>query len=589
MLKKWRYYRGIITLLVLASILILCNISNQCLWNDEASTANIGYNTMKYGYPTIYDGKNLLTTSDGNSFNDNLVVTNYEWLQFYILAASFQLFGKSVLAARVPFAAFGIASIFIVWLLADKMYHSVRKANVLAGIYCLNMQFILYCRQARNYTLVMFFTALSTLLLFHLLDMISRNITFKDKRMLIYSSFLMLSVACNMHSSRLLGFVWLFAMFTYLIVLHKVKNFILILPAGIGAITWVIWYLFTHIITKSPSFGTGAIETHYATKIMMILWKIQVYFVPIFTLALLYLIFLLLQRVFYKKQSYLQWKKRNWFFVLLTVGNILATTISRWGIINHYYLAVLVAAPFFIYPILQYIWKNSKTICVAFFVIMVSTNLLNIWPYYMIKETIPTANNEVNNLLSENYKETTNMGMIASPDTDSNFRITSLNSYLQALRLRSYFYEYYTELTSYYYSYVDEIIDIFKRYKVNGDNVVVVGFEYDPYIFHSNVRIVNNLNSKLSPWPDYFNEYPNQKKYSYLTYVPDQEIDWVIMKADGDIRNYVDDINYFNTNNFEVIPSYKADLPLANSPDLDLHKFVSDTEGTPYTILRKKR
>lgn len=586
-INKWKCYRGIIIILVISSVLILYNISNHRLWNDEASTAAIGYNTMKYGYPIVYDGKNLISSSDGNSFNDNLLATNYDWLPFYIIAVSFKLFGTSELTARVPFAVFGICSILIIWLLAYKIYCDYRKANALSVIYLLNVQFLLYCRQARNYTLAMFFIALSTLLLFQLLDMIKLKKSYKDKRMILYSFLFMVSVACIMHSSRLLGAVWIFALVTYLILLHNIKNFILIIPAGIGVSTWLIWYFFTHIYVFSPSFGTSSLETHYATKIIMILWKIQVYFIPILSLVLIYLLFLILQRIVSKKQSYMQWDHKNWFFVLLVVGNILATTIPKWSIVNHYYLAVLVAAPFLTYPILQYVWDNSKTICITLFIIMVTTNLLNIWPYYLIGE-IPSENNEVNNLLSENYSKTTNMGIISSPDTDSNFRITSLNSYVQSLRVRSFLYEYLVELASDYYCYVDEIIDIFKQYNVKEDNVAVVGFEYTPYVFYTDVRIANNMNNKLTPWPDFFSDYPNRDKYSHLTYVPDNEIDWVIIKADGIMQNYVDDVNHFYSGNFEVIQTKTIDSPLANSPDLDLHNFITVTEGDNITILRRK-
>ena len=587
-LSQLKYYRGILILLLLASVLILYHISDQCLWNDEAQTANIAYNTMKYGYPTIYDGRNLLSTADGNNFNDKLVISNYEWLQFYITAASFRLLGKTVLAARLPFALFGIASILLVWMLADRIYHSRKKANAIAVIYCLNVQFLLYCRQARYYTLAMFFTALATLLFFDLLDLIGKGSSFKDKRLIRKAALLTLSVACNMHSSRLFGLVWLFAMFFYLLILRKVKIFLLLLPVGAGALTWGVWFFFTNIAVKAPSFGTGAIETHFAVKILLILWKLQVYFLPFLSLILIYLLFLFLQRIFYRRQSFLEWEQKHWFFVLLVAGNILATTLSRWGIINHYYLAVLVAAPFLIYPVLEYVWKSSRTMCVALFLVMVTTNLLNIWPYYLVKEESLIAWNESNNMLSEGYTETTNIGIFASPDTNSNFRISSLSSYLKNLRIRSYFYDYFRELSSDYYCYVDEIVEIFEEHGVKGDNVAVVGFEYNPYIFHSDVRIVNNLNPKLIPWPDYFTAYPNQKKYGHLTYIPDYEIDWLIVKGDGWLGNYVDDAAYFNEDRFEIIRTTTMDAPLANSPDLDIHNFVTVTKGQPITIMRRK-
>lgn len=91
-------YKILLLIIVVFSFFILKNLDNSYLWKDEAGTANVAYNTMIKGYPTVYDGKNLLSTSDGNNFNSKLLVSNHEWLQYYICAGSFALLGKTTFA-----------------------------------------------------------------------------------------------------------------------------------------------------------------------------------------------------------------------------------------------------------------------------------------------------------------------------------------------------------------------------------------------------------------------------------------------------------------------------------------------------------
>ena len=175
-LKKFlNPFWGIVIIMILSTILILPSISNSMLWKDEAITSQIGYNTLKYGYPSIWDGKNLISSTDGNSFNSILVSSNYEWLQFYIVAASIAIFGKTTFAARAPFAILSILSVFVIWKIAKRIYNQSWKQNLCSLLYLLNTQFLLYAGQARYYSLVLLFSSLSILFFLKLHDRMSTD------------------------------------------------------------------------------------------------------------------------------------------------------------------------------------------------------------------------------------------------------------------------------------------------------------------------------------------------------------------------------------------------------------------------------
>lgn len=581
-------YKILILILIIFSLVILINLDSSYLWKDEAGTANVAYNTLLKGYPTVYDGKNLLSTSDGNNFNEKLLVSNHEWLQYYICAGSFVLLGRTTFAARFPFALFAIMSIYIIWLIAKRIFLSSKHANIACILYAINVQFLLYARQSRYYSLVLFFTATSTLLILEIFKILKDENKVPTKRKYVLYALFAASVALLFFSNRLGGIVFAGAVVGYFIYHHDRKLFPILIPSILGVLPWGIWYLLNNIIFHAPGFGGNELETHIFTKMLLILWKLQVYFLPILSLVIIIILFKLINYFLGKEEEKL-FSGEKMFFIFLIISNVVITAIPKWGIANHYYLSVLIAVPFLLLPILQMAWKNSKVLSIILLMVIVFSNTLNILPYRLIN-SIPSQKNEVNNLLSADYSWTTNYGIFASPDTDAEFRITPLYSYKSQLQVRCYLFDFFKELKKGYYSPIEEIANYINERSKPTDTILVIGMEYEPIIFYTNLRVVNNLSTKLKPWNDYFPSYPNQEKYGYLTHVDDNQIDWVILKNESPLSLFFDDPDYLNINKplFEIYTSETSDIVLSTSADLDYHKFEKVTEGSKFTIWHRK-
>jgi 4-amino-4-deoxy-L-arabinose transferase-like glycosyltransferase len=82
------------------------------------------------------------------------------WVQYYVTAASFFVFGQNTFAARFPFALAGWMSILLAYFIVWKVKANWRAAFSAAVLLVFSVQFLLYSRQSRYYALSMFFTCL---------------------------------------------------------------------------------------------------------------------------------------------------------------------------------------------------------------------------------------------------------------------------------------------------------------------------------------------------------------------------------------------------------------------------------------------
>ena len=92
---------------VVSVIIVIPRLGDIYLWMDEAETAVLGKNILTYGYPRMYDGRNLMSYYPP-LHNEDFVEVVLPWLQYYVSAASFGLLGIDTFTARLPFALLGI-------------------------------------------------------------------------------------------------------------------------------------------------------------------------------------------------------------------------------------------------------------------------------------------------------------------------------------------------------------------------------------------------------------------------------------------------------------------------------------------------
>jgi hypothetical protein len=162
-------------LTLLAAPLLLVDLGSPALWEDEAETALVARVAQITGMPGPWDGVHLVTQQEGldalmvpadstsrvdagDSLRPRWIWTWHPWLQHYLAAASFAVFGPSAWAARLPFALVGLASVplFFAWRVAvwrDRP-ERLRLAMGAGLLYVLSITFLLFSRQCRYYPLL---------------------------------------------------------------------------------------------------------------------------------------------------------------------------------------------------------------------------------------------------------------------------------------------------------------------------------------------------------------------------------------------------------------------------------------------------
>ena len=67
-----RLFSPIMIILALAAFLLLFGLDNRPFWQDEAETAGLAKNVLKYGVPRAYDGVNIISQEQGREFDRQL-------------------------------------------------------------------------------------------------------------------------------------------------------------------------------------------------------------------------------------------------------------------------------------------------------------------------------------------------------------------------------------------------------------------------------------------------------------------------------------------------------------------------------------
>ncbi len=162
-----------VAIFIIASILLFSNLGNQYMWQDEAETASLAKNILRFGLPKVYDGRNIILL-DMFDYPENYLAgqlwRGQPWLAIYIASFSFSIFGLTTLAARLPFAFMGILSLLLTYLLARRLFRERSVANLAVLLLALSVPFLLHSRQCRYYSPGILLTLLSIHLYLNYID-----------------------------------------------------------------------------------------------------------------------------------------------------------------------------------------------------------------------------------------------------------------------------------------------------------------------------------------------------------------------------------------------------------------------------------
>jgi 4-amino-4-deoxy-L-arabinose transferase-like glycosyltransferase len=134
---------------IIGALLIFTNLGADYLWEDEGDTAALAVNILKFGVPKAWDGAAFLDSDHGARLNRDLVMVTHPWIQYYLTAASFLVFGQNTFAARFPFALASWMSIVFVYFFLWRTTGSRLTAFFAAALLVLSVQFLLFARQSR--------------------------------------------------------------------------------------------------------------------------------------------------------------------------------------------------------------------------------------------------------------------------------------------------------------------------------------------------------------------------------------------------------------------------------------------------------
>lgn len=163
MLRRYLHQIDLILLLILvvAAFLFFFRLDHRPFWQDEAETACLARNVLKYDVPKAFDGTNLVSQEESREFNGDYIWRWSPWLQIYITAGAFWLGGLTTTAGRLPFAFLGFACVPLVYLFIRKHFEDITWARVAAALLASSVIFLLFSRQCRYYSLGAFLTLLS--------------------------------------------------------------------------------------------------------------------------------------------------------------------------------------------------------------------------------------------------------------------------------------------------------------------------------------------------------------------------------------------------------------------------------------------
>jgi len=144
--------------------LLFWNLGDQYLWHDEVQTALLAKSTLEYGYPKALMGDFLVVTDE--TYGPGRSYIAQPWLQNYVCAAAFLLFGDSNTSARLIFAIFGFFSFYLIYVLAYRLFEEKLLARFSVVVAATCVPFLLMLRQCRYYSLTVFLSL--ALLIFYI-------------------------------------------------------------------------------------------------------------------------------------------------------------------------------------------------------------------------------------------------------------------------------------------------------------------------------------------------------------------------------------------------------------------------------------
>jgi 4-amino-4-deoxy-L-arabinose transferase-like glycosyltransferase len=347
----------LVVLLLAASFLLLTRLGERCMWQDEAQTALIAKTVLTNGIPMGSDALNSFSQEAGAETNKNGIFIWHPWMQFYMVAASFTLFGANTFAARLPFVLAGLITILIVFFITREITGKRIIAMIAGLLIVFSVPFIIMTKQVRYYSPVMLF---SLLCLYEYLLVVSG----KRKTFVPLGAY-----AVALFYSQTVYFGCVFVTLALHSAIFKREYFIRIIRASVVSFLFCLpWLLYSSVISYNKMYPD-----------MMTLKKV-LDTLPLYVLVLneqilplvLLLVPILIRTVFKKKISIPSYNGKAALIAIFVATNIIMLSFFSVSYFYRYLMALLPLAPVALAVIFGEIAKIKYLkwvvpVCVLFF------------------------------------------------------------------------------------------------------------------------------------------------------------------------------------------------------------------------------
>lgn len=446
-----------------AAWLIFKNLGDQTLRLDEARTALLARHILKRGLPAVDDGDRPPCFTAVEYNRDGLSVL-HTWLQYYLAALSFRLFGQSAATARLSFALFGLLAIGMAQRLAADIAAGALVPFITAVLLATSVSFLLMVRQARYYALAFFFQAATLWAFLHSLSAPGTGSLFLLAicgLLLYYSDWALwvTTVSATAVYYLLLDFSWATA--------PLLAAALLVMLAGIAP--WQLYLKRAHYRPLPRGFLPSRDRLRWLKTFRRVFpiyfWKAHVYFFPIVTL--LPFVWLLNRLLGQDNMNWLPGKSA-WLLVLVILADLASHSFTG-GIFTRYIAGTLIPAAILCAGWLSETIQTHLLAGLALLGILVLTNVLHLLPYWVVRYlNIPL----------------TYVPFLASPQVQF-MRGASLPAFLRLkARPRSYFLEFLYEISHHYETRTEGLVTFLAAHAQFGDVILLDRMEAPPLAFH---------------------------------------------------------------------------------------------------------
>jgi 4-amino-4-deoxy-L-arabinose transferase-like glycosyltransferase len=270
MRKLWSGKRAEYLFLLLslcaALLLFLCNLGNQYLWQDEAQTALVSKTILSRGVPYGWDGRNYFSQEFKAEYGKNYIWKWHTWLPFYIVAGCFKLFGTNTFVARLPFALFGIATVFATYGFCKYLWQSRKAAATAVVLLLISVPFLVMSRQCRYYSMAAFFPLLS----------LYAYVGILDKKRFARLTFVVSSVLL-FHTHYIYCATLLAAVLLHTLLFHRNRFLIILLLSGLVILINAPWIVWLSSMKYGQNYGSNILNVKrffmFAGKYLAITWR----------------------------------------------------------------------------------------------------------------------------------------------------------------------------------------------------------------------------------------------------------------------------------------------------------------------------